>query len=100
MGDSFDKAHVEEVITRDISIGGLKFESKEDLKIDSPILISLELPENEELVISGKVVWVRRINEELLSYGVKFNDIDTKDANKLKEILPEKFHNLSYEYYL
>jgi len=100
LGDSFDKAHVEEVITQDISIGGLKFESKEDLKIDSPILISLDLPDNDELVISGKVVWVKRINEELLSYGVKFNDIDTKDANKLKEILPEKFHNLSYEYYL
>ena len=100
LGDSFDKAHVEEVINQDISIGGLKFESKEDLKIDSPILISLDLPDNDELVISGKVVWVRRINEELLSYGVKFNDIDTKDANRLKEILPEKFHNLSYEYYL
>jgi diguanylate cyclase (GGDEF)-like protein len=100
LGDSFDKAHVEEVITQDISIGGLKFESKVDLKIDSPILISLELPDNDELVISGKVVWVKRINAELLSYGVKFNDIDTKVANKLKEILPDKFHNLSYEYYL
>ena len=100
LGDSFDKAHVEEVITQDISIGGLKFESKEDLKIDSPILISLDLPDNDELVISGKVVWVRRINEELLSYGVKFNDIDTKDANKLKKVLPDKFQNLSYEDYL
>ena len=100
LGDSFDKAHVEQVITQDISIGGLKFESKEDLKIDSPILISLDLPDNDELVISGKIVWVRRINAELLSYGVKFNDVDAKDANKLKEILPDKFHNLSYEYYL
>ena len=100
LGDSFDKAHVEEVITQDISIGGLKFESKEDLKIDSPILIDLDLPDDDELVISGKVVWVKRINEELLSYGVKFNDIDKKDANKLKEILPEKFQNFSYEYYL
>jgi diguanylate cyclase (GGDEF)-like protein len=100
LGDSFDKAHVEEVITQDISIGGLKFESKQDLKIDSPILMSLELPDNEELVISGKIVWVKRITPELLSYGVKFNDVDAKDANKLKEILPDKFHNLSYEYYL
>ena len=100
LGDSFEKAHVEEVITQDISIGGLKFESKEDLRIDSPILVSLDLPDNDEVVVSGKVVWVKRINEELLAYGVKFNDIDTKDANKLKEILPDKFHNLSYEYYL
>ena len=100
LGDSFDKTQIEEVISQDISIGGLKFESKKDLKIDSLILLKLDIPDNDELILSGKVIWVKRINKELFSYGVKFNDIDTKDANKLKEILPEKFQNLSYEYYL
>ena len=45
-------------------------------------------------------MWVKRINKELFSYGVKFNDIDAKDENKLKKILPDKFQNLSYEDYL
>ncbi len=98
--DSFDDTQFEEVISQDISIGGLKFESKADLKIDSPILLKIELPNNGEMIISGKVTWVKRMNKELFSYGVKFNDIDTKDANKLKKILPEKFQNFSYEYYL
>ena len=100
LGDSFNKAQIEEVISQDISIGGLRFESKEELKIDSLILLKLDIPDNDELVLSGKVMWVKRINKELFSYGVKFNDIDTKDANKLKKILPDKFQNLSYEYYL
>jgi len=98
--DSFNKPQIEEVITQDISIGGLRFESKEDLKLDSLILLKLGIPDKDELVLSGKVMWVKRINKELFSYGVKFNDIDTKGANKLKKILPDKFQNLSYEYYL
>jgi len=102
LSDSFtdNKRQIEEVISQDISIGGLRFESKEDLKIDSLILLKLGIPDNDELVLSGKVLWVKRINKELFSYGVKFNDIDTKDANKLKKILPDKFQNLSYEDYL
>ena len=98
--DSFNKPQIEEVITQDISIGGLRFESKEDLKLDSLILLKLGIPDKDELVLSGKVVWVKRINKELFSYGVKFNDVDTKGANKLKKILPDNFQNLSYEYYL
>jgi hypothetical protein len=102
LGDSFNdnKPQIEEVISQDISIGGLRFESKEDLKLDSLILLRLGIPDNDEFVLSGKVLWVKRINKELFSYGVKFNDIDTKDANKLKKILPDNFQNLSYEYYL
>ena len=87
--DSFNKPQIEEVITQDISIGGLRFESKEDLKLDSLILLKLGIPDKDELVLSGKVVWVKRINKELFSYGVKFNDIDTKGANKLKKIYPQ-----------
>jgi len=98
--DSFNKPQIEEVITQDISIGGLRFESKEDLKLDSLILLKLGIPDKDELVLSGKVMWVKRINKELFSYGVKYNDIDSKDANKLKEILPDNFQNLSYEYNL
>jgi diguanylate cyclase (GGDEF)-like protein len=102
LGDSFNdnKAQIEEVISQDISIGGLRFESKEELKIDSLILLKLGIPDNDESVISGKVLWVKRINKELFSYGVKFNDIDTKVENKLKKVLPDNFQNLSNEYYL
>ena len=99
LSDSFDEPQFEEVITQDISIGGLRFESKADLKIDSPILLKLGIPVNDEILVSGKVMWVKRIDKELFSYGIKFNDIDTDDANKLKKILPEKFQNLSYENY-
>ena len=102
LGDSFNenKPQIEEVISQDISICGLRFESKGNLKIDSLILLKLGIPDNDEFILSGKVLWVKRINKALFSYGVKFNDIDTKDANKLKKILPDKFQNLSYEYYL
>ena len=102
IGDSFNdnKPQIKEVITQDISVGGLRFESKEELKLDSLILLKLGIPDNGELVISGKVMWVKRINKEMFSYGVKFNGINTKDANKLKKILPDKFQNLSDEYYL
>ena len=102
MGDSFNdkKPQIKEVITQDISVGGLRFESQEDLKLDSLILLKLGIPDDDELVISGKVMWVKRINKELFSYGVKFNDIDTKDANKLKKILPDQFQNLACEDYM
>ena len=102
MGDSFNdkKPQIKEIITQDISVGGLRFESQEDLKLDSLILLKLGIPDDDELVISGKVMWVKRINKELFSYGVKFNDIDTKDANKLKKILPEQFQNLACEDYM
>ena len=102
IGDSFNdnKPQIREVITQDISVGGLRFESQEDLKLDSLILLKLGIPDDAELVISGKVMWVKRINKELFSYGVKFNDIDTKDANKLKKILPDQFQNLAGEYFM
>jgi diguanylate cyclase (GGDEF)-like protein len=101
-GDSFNdkKPQIKEVITQDISVGGLRFESQEDLKLDSLVLLKLGIPDDDELVISGKVMWVKRINKELFSYGVKFNDIDTKDANKLKKILPDQFQNFSYDYFM
>jgi len=98
--DSFDEPQIKEVISQDISLGGLRFESEEDLKIDSLILLKLDIIDNDELVLLGKVTWIKRINEQLFSYGVKFHDIDTEDANKLKKILPDKFQNLSYENYL
>ena len=102
IGDSFNdnKPQIREVITQDISVGGLRFESQEDLKLDSLILLKLGIPDDAELVISGKVMWVKRINKELFSYGVKFNDIDTKDANKPKKILPDQFQNLACEYFM
>jgi len=98
--DSFNdnEPRIEEVISQDISIGGLRFESKESLKLDSLILLKLGISDNDELVISGKVLWVKRINKELFSYGVKFNDIDAKDIDKLKKILPDNFQTLSNEY--
>ena len=49
--------------------------------------VAIGIPDKDEFVLSGKVLWVKRINKEFFSYGVKFNDIDTKDANKLNEDL-------------
>lgn len=98
--DSFNKPQIEEVISQDISIGGLRFESSQYLKIDSPILLKLDNIDNDALVILGKVVWVKKINDKLFSYGIKFNDIDAEDEKKLKKILPQKFQNYSYENYL
>jgi len=66
------------------------------------------LPENvTNLFVEFSEVWVhksgegwRQLNLVESPYGVKFNDIDTEDANKLKKILPEKFQNFSYENYM
>jgi len=98
--DSFNEPQIEEVITQDISIGGLRFESRQDLEIDSQLLLKIDNNENNELVILGKIMWVKRINKKLFSYGVKFNDLDAEDVKKLKQILPTEFQNYSYENYL
>ena len=98
--DTFNKPQIEEVISQDISIGGLRFEARQYLKIDSPILLKLDNIDNDELVILGKVVWVKKMNKKLFSYGIKFNDVDAEDEKKLKKILPEEFQNYSYENYL
>jgi diguanylate cyclase (GGDEF)-like protein len=84
---AFRDADVKEVYTQDVSLGGLKFESDALMALDSKLLIDISLPDNNEVVLVGTVIWLKKINESLYWYGVRYDDITHEQLVILKKFL-------------
>jgi len=76
--------------TRDISMGGLRFETGTYFPISKKILINLNLSNNEDLTLISTVAWSREINKTLYSYGLRFSNISMDQVMKLAKHLPVK----------
>jgi diguanylate cyclase (GGDEF)-like protein len=87
LNDTFIENRDNAVYSQDISLGGIRFESTQLLPLDSKLLLNISLPENDEIILLGKVVWLKKVNESLYAYGVQFLDTTNEQLNKLKKIL-------------
>lgn len=81
------KAHLS--LVRDISGGGLKIMSKEDLRSGDLLDMEIQVPHLEESIHAiGEVVWFSHTKEkdrEIRQAGVRFRDIDAKDLHLILE---------------
>ena len=80
------------VVTGDLSSGGLFIKSENLLEPGQKFLVNLRLPDREDsIIIKCEVVWVRRKDEELGNgtpgMGVKFIDMTDKDRAVLERYL-------------
>ena len=83
--------------TKDIAFDGISIICEEPLPLDEMISISIELPNQQSMVISGRVVWsnVYGIDDQNTTYGiglcfVKISDEDRSRFLALISDLPEE----------
>jgi diguanylate cyclase (GGDEF)-like protein len=85
---TFKHANVDEFYTKDVSLGGIRFETKDEFSVGTKLLLSISLPGNEELIIVSKVVWTKDgTNANSRIYGVQFFDINSEQLKKMKTTL-------------
>lgn len=84
---SFEKTDIRELYTQDVSAGGVRFETEDQMSIDTKLLFNIELPDQNKLIIIGKVCWVKKINETIHEYGIQFCDVNADQLKKIKSLL-------------
>ncbi|MFH1441225.1 MAG: PilT/PilU family type 4a pilus ATPase [Candidatus Omnitrophota bacterium] len=74
--------------TKDISAGGMRFETEEQMSIDTQLKILLKVPEAGEFEIIGKVIRIDKlIDISVYSIGVIFEKISDEQRNQIVEHL-------------
>ncbi len=85
----FKTEKFEEVYTHDLSLGGVRFQSSEELDIESKLLFEIEIPDNDDIVVFGKVVWVKKKDSNRFEYGIQFRDLNKDQIDKLRRIVTD-----------
>lgn len=82
-------------ITNDLSGGGLRFNSKVELEIDTELELSLNIPGKGKISVGGKVVRCFPLERVTgFSVGVEFTIIDKTDREKLIRFIFERQREL------
>ena len=93
--------YVEEVITKNVSPIGLRFEINKELAKDQDLSLSLYLPSTDIPVdLEGKVVWQKKVSlEDKAPYdvGVEILDIDSKTKNAFLRYLCDLLYNSTFK---
>ncbi len=72
---------------QDLSLGGMRFETTEELDLNSKLLFEIELPGQDDMVVFGKVVWLNKKNGNIFEDGIQFQDLNRTQLDKLKTIV-------------
>lgn len=86
----FDRSDNMEIVTTNISLGGVSFESESKSSIGTKLLLSMDLPNIDELIVLASIVWIKQIDEKKYSYGIQFFDINVKHLNKMRFLLQQE----------
>jgi len=90
-----------EVVTKNISPVGLRFESKKELKKSGALGLTLYLPSQDTPIqLKAKLIWQSKTSlEDNASYdvGVEILHIDDKNKNAFLKYLCELFYNSTYQ---
>ena len=73
--------------TKDLSLGGLRFESNEKFEIGTKLLLNLAMQDNSLVNIIGKIVWLKLKKDDSYIYGIKFFDMNDEQIEKIRENL-------------
>ncbi|MCK4798869.1 MAG: diguanylate cyclase [Spirochaetes bacterium] len=84
---TFKHTGIKEIYTQDVSLGGVRFVTGDEFSLDTKLLLNIKLPDDEELVIVAKVIWLKKVNDVSYAYGVKFYDINSEQLKKMKNVL-------------
>ena len=77
----------------DISLGGVRIYSDDELQVGSRLELDLFLPDDTTLATKAVVVWVHPMPEgspARYDVGVRFDDMDEADQQRLSHVLDEE----------
>jgi diguanylate cyclase (GGDEF)-like protein len=80
-------------VTQNISLNGLSVASEENYKIGDRILLTIELPTNDKIVIVGEIIWASKKVEAERIYGIKYVDLSQEQQKHLEKFLPRDKSN-------
>jgi len=88
-----DPASTAPVISQNVSLGGVRFESGEWLNLDEDLLVGIRHGDSgndqeQTIRIPGRVIWTRRLSESRLAYGVAFGELSPEQSLFLGDALP------------
>ena len=85
-----DKSNEKTFTTQDLSLGGLRFESDEEYKIGTKLLLNLTMQDKSLVNVIGKIVWLKIKNDKQFIYGIKFFDLNDEQIDKIRKNLEVK----------
>jgi len=77
----------------DISLGGVRIYSDDELKVGSRLELDLFLPDDTTLATKAVVVWVHELpsgGPAKYDVGVRFDEMDDADHQRLSHVLDEE----------
>jgi diguanylate cyclase (GGDEF)-like protein len=87
---TFMHANIKEFFTKDVSLGGIRFETEDEFPLGTKLILNIALPGSDELIIVGKIVWqksIEHVEPKAFLYGLQFFDINAEQLKKMKHVL-------------
>lgn len=81
-------------VTQNISLDGLSLEVGEDHTIGDRILLTIELPEKDKIVVVGEVVWRGKNEDDLSRYGIEYIDLSPQQLSHMEYLLSNEFSQI------
>ena len=60
-------------------------------QFNTKMIMNITLPNNEKMIVVGKVVWAKEISSDNFIYGVQFYDLNREQLEKMKKLLPDNY---------
>ena len=75
-------------VTQNISLNGLSVATDKSHAIGDKILLTVELPSKEKIVVVGEIIWACKNRGAANTYGIKYIDLSPEQLNYLEKLLP------------
>ena len=72
---------------QNISLEGLSVETKENYVVGDRILLTIELPAEDKIVVVGEIVWSNKNEFAENTYGIRYIDLSPEQLKYLEQML-------------
>ena len=90
LGQLFRKNRADAEQAIDVSLGGLRIYSDEEIKIGTRLEVELFLPDRSSLICRVEVAWIESIpggSPAAFDVGLRFTEIRTEDKDRLRTMI-------------
>ena len=74
-------------LSQNISLEGLSVETKENYVVGDRILLTIELPAEDKIVVVGEIVWSNKNENAENTYGIRYIDLSPEQLKYLEQML-------------
>ena len=80
-------------ITQDISLSGVRIEVNKNHKIGDKVLLTIELPDQNTIIVAGEIIWSSKNDDAPNTFGIKYVDLSAEQLKQMETIIPSESHN-------